>query len=134
MAASSERQWKRFGSWLKQERERAGKSQKELARLAGIHPVQISRIETGESGTKIETLDALIVALKLDKEKAYKTAGFIPEIISESPTSDDGLADRVTMAIRAFKDLTPAQRKRVLKVLFSTFEDLGDESKIVSRK
>lgn len=51
--------WERFGSWLRRQRHLADMTQKQLADKAGIHEVQLARIEKGESGTKRDTVAAL---------------------------------------------------------------------------
>lgn len=70
--------WQEFGPWLRSQRERSGKTRKQVATAIGIHVVQLARIETGESGTKRDTLDALIAELSLDAKEAYIKAGFMP--------------------------------------------------------
>src|SRR5438445_9781710 len=50
---------KEFGERLKALREKAGLTQRELARLASIEPMQISRYERGVGYPAVETLIAL---------------------------------------------------------------------------
>jgi transcriptional regulator with XRE-family HTH domain len=71
--------WREFGPWLRRQREIVGKTRKEVAAEVDIHPVQLARIETGESGTRQDTLDALIQCLNLDPEDTYNHAGLRPE-------------------------------------------------------
>ena len=64
---------------LRQEREKKGISQTELARLSGVKQQTISLIENGESKNPgIETLHGLAVALECDLLDLYRpdsTAG-----------------------------------------------------------
>jgi transcriptional regulator with XRE-family HTH domain len=54
---------KEFGERLRMLREKAGLSQRELARLAGIEAMQISRYERGVGYPAVETLIAIAQAL-----------------------------------------------------------------------
>lgn len=124
--------WKSFGAWLRGQREQARRSQKEVAALTGLHAVQISRIETGESGTKPETLDLLIRALSLDRAEAYRRAGFWPEGAPppEEPQPDPFSA-ALSATIEAFRSLPASERRRLLRVLIISFGDpaeLGDRA------
>ncbi len=44
---------------LKKARQRAGKTQAELAILAGLHVVSISRLETGKMNARVRTIEKL---------------------------------------------------------------------------
>ena len=58
---------------LRQEREKKGLSQTELARLSGVKQQNISMIESGDrKNPGIETLNALAVALGCDLRDLYK--------------------------------------------------------------
>lgn len=58
---------------LRQEREKKGISQTELARLSGVKQQSISMIEQGkQKNPGIETLSALAVALSCDLRDLYK--------------------------------------------------------------
>lgn len=71
-------QQREFGRWFQDQRSRNGfRSQKAFAGLLGIHPVQLSRIETGVSGIGKETLDKAIELLKLNQIEAYEKAGIL---------------------------------------------------------
>lgn len=63
---------------LKQERERKGISQTELARLSGVKQQSISMIEQGkQKNPGIETLNALAVALGCDLRDLYVPDGAV---------------------------------------------------------
>jgi transcriptional regulator with XRE-family HTH domain len=68
--------WPVFGAWVREHRLRLKKTQKEIAKEAGITDVQLSRIENGESGTRHETILALAGALHADVGECYRMAGF----------------------------------------------------------
>lgn len=115
-----------FGPWLRSQRERAGKARKSVAAAIGIHTVQLARIEAGESGTRRETLDALIAELSLDPKEAYIRAGFMP---AEEPGATDRQAEaaRAAELIKDFLSLTPAQQAQamaVIKILQSDHPEL----------
>ena len=56
-------------------RERAALSQRELAELAGITPVQISRIERGEAEPYATTVRKLAAALKVQPADLMEPIG-----------------------------------------------------------
>lgn len=118
--------WRVFGPWLRGQRERSGKARKQVAAAVGIHAVQLARIESGESGTKRETLDALIAELSLDAKEAYIKAGFMP---AEDPGAIDQQAQaaRAAELIAGFLSMTPERQAQVLalmKVLQSDHPEL----------
>lgn len=57
-----------FGARLKELRENAGLSQGELAERAGIHRVQVNRLESGERSPNWTTVLALARALNVTCE------------------------------------------------------------------
>jgi transcriptional regulator with XRE-family HTH domain len=61
----NEKLLKKFGSRLKEIREKKNMSQEALANEANISISQISRIELGKVNATISTLDALAAALKI---------------------------------------------------------------------
>jgi transcriptional regulator with XRE-family HTH domain len=68
--------WEQFGSWLRKMRRDADLTQAQVAKRAGIHEVQVARIEKGESGTKRETVIQLAQAIGVDVGDALMNAGF----------------------------------------------------------
>lgn len=68
--------WENFGAWLRKMRRDKDLTQKEVAKRADIHEVQLARIEKGESGTKRETVIALSKAIGVDTLEMLKKAGF----------------------------------------------------------
>jgi transcriptional regulator with XRE-family HTH domain len=88
---SSDQHWREFGLWLKRERERAGLTQREVAGKVKIHPVQLSRIENGDSGTRRETVFALAAAIGFDLREGLRKAGF--DLGTMPPSQDHSLND-----------------------------------------
>lgn len=56
---------KQFGERVKQVRDEKGMSQEELADKAGLHRTQISLIERGMRSPRLETIEKLAKALKI---------------------------------------------------------------------
>lgn len=121
--------WKAFGQYLKRERERAGKTQKEIADLAGLHPVHVSRIETGDSGIRTQTLDLLIESLGLNPGEAYSQAGFWPTgAIWPSPMESEADFGTATgeAIVMLFRKLTVPQQRHMLRILTACFGGTSD--------
>ena len=57
---------KQIGEAIRRGRERAGHSQAELGRLAGLRQATISQIENGKMATRIETVCRALAALGLE--------------------------------------------------------------------
>src|SRR5436190_1719812 len=68
--------WQAFGKWLRAQRRAADLTQDQVATRAGIHVLQVGRIEKGESGTKRETVLALANAIGADRDIALNKAGY----------------------------------------------------------
>jgi len=57
---------KQLGSVVQRVRKQRGMSQTELARLAGLRQEMVSKIETGQEGTRLSSIYALFAALDLE--------------------------------------------------------------------
>jgi transcriptional regulator with XRE-family HTH domain len=55
----------RFGDRIREERERLDLSQERLASKAGLHRTHISLIERGQRSVRIETIERLALALRV---------------------------------------------------------------------
>ncbi len=112
---STEQLWKSFGTWYQKEREQKGKTQEDVAKSAGIHAKTVSRLETGESGTKRATVVKLAKAINIDPKIALDKAGF------KVPENDEhgGFA-------RQLDKLPPGKRKLALRQINSILESLAD--------
>lgn len=109
--------WKDFGSWIRIQRKLADLTQDQLAKKAGIHAVQLARIEKGESGTRRETVLALAKALGQDQDELLNKAGFVQ-------TSGVMLMDKNG----AVTSVIPKRKKpESLPELLSALDELGIE-------
>lgn len=75
---------------LKKYRETSGLSQTDFAKRVGISQTQYSRIETGESGASIETLDAIIQVLGIGISDIWTSENTI-QMPFTPPAMDGGL-------------------------------------------
>lgn len=57
---------KQLGSVIQRVRKQRGMSQTELAHLAGLRQEMVSKIETGQDGTRLSSIYALFAALDLE--------------------------------------------------------------------
>jgi hypothetical protein len=80
MTPEEEAHWKAFGGWLKSERKRRRVSRRVLCEneLVSIRPVQLQRIEEGETRTRRIVVEGIARALNLDENEALSRAGFLP--------------------------------------------------------
>jgi transcriptional regulator with XRE-family HTH domain len=63
----------RFGERIRQLREKRGLSQEELADAARLHRTHISLIERGQRSVRIETVERLALALRLQPSELMPT-------------------------------------------------------------
>lgn len=112
----------RFGAWLKREIEKAGYNQSEVAHHIGITPVQMSRIITGVSGTRIETVEAICKFIGLDKFQAYAML----ELTPSPPTSATG-EDDVILLFHLRKGETVPVQITDAEILAATRKALRDK-------
>lgn len=104
-----------LGGYLKEQRELAQLSLRQLAERSGISNPYLSQIERGLKKPSAEILQALAKGLRISAEQLYVQAGFLDE-------SKDSPAIDTRMAIAADPLLTPKQRK-VLLDLYSSYID-----------
>ena len=69
---------RQFGEKVRNLRETKGMSQEELANAADLHRTHISLIERGQRSVRLETIERLAVALKV------QPSDLMPEIRSKS--------------------------------------------------
>ena len=65
-----------LGPLIKIERVHRGLSQQELSDLTGIGQKNISHVENGKEGTKLETVFRLLAALDLELQLAPRSKGW----------------------------------------------------------
>lgn len=63
----------RFGDRIREERERLGLSQERLAFKAGLHRTHISLIERGHRSVRVETIERLAIALRVQPSSLMPT-------------------------------------------------------------
>lgn len=76
-----------FGKSLKQIRKSKNITQEVLAEMIGIHPRQVSKIETGEHFPNSSTLENICVALSVAPRDLFNFD--LQEIVSETGTGDE---------------------------------------------
>ena len=96
------------GEFIRQQRENAQQSIRDLARAAGVSNPYLSQIERGIRKPSADILQQIARALEISAESLYVRAGIL-----------DGAAPRtstVTEAVMADDRLTPEQRQSLLSV------------------
>ncbi|TWE07304.1 transcriptional regulator with XRE-family HTH domain [Rudaeicoccus suwonensis] len=106
------------GSYLKDQRQQAQLSLRQLAERTGISNPYLSQIERGLKKPSAEILQALAKGLRISAEQLYVHAG----ILEASPDAAETQAD-ARAAIRLDPRLTDKQRKVLLDVYDSFVED-----------
>jgi len=89
-ARADERLWRplaaRFGAAVRARRHELGLSQADLAEVARLHEVQISRVETGSTNVSMATIAALAAALQVE----------VSLLFAVGPTGEPAGVDAVT--------------------------------------
>ena len=78
--AHSARSSKQLGAAIQRARKQKGMSQTELARLAGLRQELVSKIETGQEGTRLSSIYALFAALDLEMVIDQRSGKSVPDI------------------------------------------------------
>jgi HTH-type transcriptional regulator/antitoxin HipB len=71
---------KQLGAVIQRVRKQKGLSQTELAKLAGLRQELVSKIETGQEGTRLYSIYALFAALDLDMTIDQRSGTSVPDI------------------------------------------------------
>ncbi|GGA01635.1 MULTISPECIES: helix-turn-helix domain-containing protein [Sphingobium] len=71
---------KQLGVAIHRARKQKGMSQTELARLAGLRQELVSKIETGQEGTRLSSIYALFAALDLEMVIDQRSGKSVPDI------------------------------------------------------
>ena len=101
-----------LGEYLREQRQTAQLSLRQLSEVAGISNPYISQIERGLKKPSAEILQALAKALEISAESLYVRAG----ILDERPDLAGASAAGVTEAVLADPALNPRQRAVLLDV------------------
>jgi len=96
------------GEFIRQQRENAQKSIRDLARAAGVSNPYLSQIERGIRRPSAEILQQIARALEISSESLYVRAGIL-DGTPEKPTS-------VPESIANDERLTPEQKQSLLSV------------------
>ncbi|NNG37847.1 helix-turn-helix transcriptional regulator [Flexivirga sp. ID2601S] len=105
------------GSYLKEQRQQAELSLRQLAERTGISNPYLSQIERGLKRPSAEILQAIAKGLRISAEQLYVQAGIL-DAVPDGATELD-----VRRAIKADPRLTDRQRKALLDVYESFVGD-----------
>ena len=121
------RELRDLGGYLREQRQHAQLSVRQLSKAAGISNPYLSQIERGLRRASAEILQALAKGLEISAESLYVQAGLLD--VPETPVAGDegsGGAPDARVAIGADPRLTARQR-RLLLDLFDSFVSPEDE-------
>jgi transcriptional regulator with XRE-family HTH domain len=106
-----------IGGRLRQARERAGISQRELARRLGLSASMISQVESGLSKPSVSTLYGIVTELEVSLDEVFREDGYDGEIPRDprgrgaaGPTTEGGGGPVVHPHDRHALDLDPGVR------------------------
>ena len=100
-----------LGDYLREQRQSAKLSLRQLAEQAGVSNPYLSQIERGLRRPSAEVLQQLAKALRISAEQLYLRAGIV------SP--DDGVGGSVELAVLGDQLLTERQKQTLLDVYAS---------------
>ena len=106
-----------LGAIIRQQRELAELSMRQLAVAVGISNPYLSQIERGLRAPSEAVLNAIADSLSTTADALYAEAGFLPAPADHGPTESE-----LQRAIDAASDLTTAQR-RALNEVYRAFLD-----------
>ncbi|NLG22292.1 MAG: helix-turn-helix transcriptional regulator [Actinomycetales bacterium] len=113
-----------LGAYLREQREAAQMSVRQVAKAAGISNPYLSQIERGLRKPSAEILQQLAKGLRISAEQLYIRAGILDDSSAGAPV--DQPYD-VTLAIMADERLTDRQRRALLDVYRSFVGEGPDE-------
>lgn len=106
-----------LGAYLREQREHAKLSVRQLAALAGVSNPYLSQIERGLRKPSAEVLQQLAKGLRISAEVLYVQAGILDDEHADGHEAPD-----VRAAVRADPSLSDRQ-KRLLLDLYATFRE-----------
>jgi transcriptional regulator with XRE-family HTH domain len=115
-ADGGRRQLEELGHFIREQRERAELSMRELAKRANISNPYLSQIERGLHEPSVRVLSSIAGALELSAETLLRGAGLLGD---EDPSHRRPTTEE---AIRSDPDLTAEQRQDLLTVYRSYVE------------
>ncbi|USQ76851.1 helix-turn-helix domain-containing protein [Ornithinimicrobium cryptoxanthini] len=114
-----------LGSYLREQREAAQMSVRQVAKAAGISNPYLSQIERGLRKPSAEILQQLAKGLRISAEQLYVRAGILDDRAAGERAQ---VPQDVTVAILADARLNDRQRRVLLDVYRSFVGDAADES------
>ena len=104
-ATEADRRVRELGQYIRDQREQAKLSGRNLAKRAGVSNPYLSQIERGLRKPSAEILQSIASALRISAETLYVKAGILEERSTD-----------VTAAVMADPDLTEPQRRALLEI------------------
>lgn len=108
-----------LGDYIREQRDQAQMSVRQLAAAAGVSNPYLSQIERGLRRPSAEILSRLAGALRISAESLYVQAGILSEADAERRA--EGEARDVRAAIASDPTLTESQRRTLLEI-YSAFQ------------
>jgi transcriptional regulator with XRE-family HTH domain len=108
----TERRLPDVGNFIRQQRELAQQSIRDLARLAGVSNPYLSQIERGLRKPSAEILQQLARALQISAESLYERAGILDPNDTEKTTVVDAIAN---------DDALTKEQKQTLIAVYRSF-------------
>jgi len=104
-----------LGSFIREHRENAEVSLRQLAKASGVSNPYLSQVERGLRNPSAEILGQIARALRISAETLYVQAGLLEE------KSDEPVITTVAQAIAADRSLTERQRS-VISEIYAAFQ------------
>lgn len=117
-----------LGAYLREQRENAQLSLRQLAELAGVSNPYLSQIERGLKRPSAEILQQIARALQVSAESLYVRAGILDERVPDPAAAADVLS-----AIAADPVLTDRQRAVLVEIYLSFVGQSAEEEPPTSR-
>src|SRR5690242_3300382 len=111
-----------LGAYLREQRESAQLSLRQLAEMAGVSNPYLSQIERGLKRPSAEILQQIAKGLQVSAESLYVRAGILDERVGDDPAA----APDVLSAIAADPALTQRQRAVLAEIYLSFVGDDDD--------
>ncbi len=108
-----------LGDYIREQRDQAQMSVRQLAAAAGVSNPYLSQIERGLRRPSAEILSRLAGALRISAESLYVQAGILSEADAERRA--EGEARDVRASIASDPTLTESQRRTLLEI-YSAFQ------------
>jgi transcriptional regulator with XRE-family HTH domain len=124
--APVEDRWKAVGEFIRNQRDVANMSLRQLSKLAKVSNPYLSQIERGIYKPSAEVLKAIADALQIRSETLFARAGFIEEAAQEGPSD-------VERAVRSDPRLDTDQ-KRALIEIYRSFVGEAEPSQAASAR